>query len=187
MLLASVSLPGSNDVPGFWPAVWSMGNLGEYAFRFSKKIFIMNPISLGRCGYGASLDGMVCERLPLRSHLLIYPYSGRTHATLVMSVLPQIKPSMAFLSLLLRAETLTLMANCPTFPDSVFHDVHAQVNPIQARCILMAPTSAVPPQKSMSLKPRYVSILPSNTHTQPFHHFRYNTALRLYLSPLSGG
>jgi len=39
ILLVSVSLPGSNKVPGFWPAVWSMGNLG-------------------RMGYGASLDGM---------------------------------------------------------------------------------------------------------------------------------
>lgn len=35
----SVTLPGSNDVPGLWPAVWTMGNLG-------------------RAGYGASLEGM---------------------------------------------------------------------------------------------------------------------------------
>ncbi|PPQ67112.1 hypothetical protein CVT25_005713 [Psilocybe cyanescens] len=35
----SVTLPGSNDVVGLWPAVWTMGNLG-------------------RAGYGASLDGM---------------------------------------------------------------------------------------------------------------------------------
>jgi beta-glucanase (GH16 family) len=39
MLVASVSLPGSNSVPGFWPALWTMGNLG-------------------RSGYGASLEGM---------------------------------------------------------------------------------------------------------------------------------
>ncbi|KAG2120710.1 glycoside hydrolase family 16 protein [Suillus discolor] len=39
MVLASVSLPGKNDVSGLWPAVWSMGNLG-------------------RVGYGASLEGM---------------------------------------------------------------------------------------------------------------------------------
>ncbi|KAH9837168.1 beta-glucan synthesis-associated [Rhodofomes roseus] len=36
---ASVSLPGTNNIMGFWPAVWMMGNLG-------------------RAGYGASLDGM---------------------------------------------------------------------------------------------------------------------------------
>ncbi|KAG1749837.1 glycoside hydrolase family 16 protein [Suillus paluster] len=39
MVLVSVSLPGTNDVSGLWPAVWSMGNLG-------------------RVGYGASLEGM---------------------------------------------------------------------------------------------------------------------------------
>jgi len=39
MIVASVTLPGMNNVRGFWPAVWTMGNLG-------------------RAGYGASLDGM---------------------------------------------------------------------------------------------------------------------------------
>jgi len=39
ILLASVSLPGNSEVPGLWPALWSMGNLG-------------------RAGYGASLEGM---------------------------------------------------------------------------------------------------------------------------------
>ncbi|KII94974.1 glycoside hydrolase family 16 protein, partial [Plicaturopsis crispa FD-325 SS-3] len=34
----NVSLPGVNNIVGFWPAVWTMGNLG-------------------RAGYGASLDG----------------------------------------------------------------------------------------------------------------------------------
>lgn len=36
---ANVSLPGVPNVMGFWPAIWTMGNLG-------------------RAGYGASLDGM---------------------------------------------------------------------------------------------------------------------------------
>ena len=40
----SVSLPGVNDVVGLWPAVWTMGNLG-------------------RAGYGASLEGLVCSFL----------------------------------------------------------------------------------------------------------------------------
>lgn len=39
LILASVSLPGINNVEGLWPAVWTMGNLG-------------------RAGYGASLEGM---------------------------------------------------------------------------------------------------------------------------------
>ncbi|KAJ8594833.1 beta-glucan synthesis-associated [Rhizopogon salebrosus TDB-379] len=38
MVLVSVSLPGTNDISGLWPAVWTMGNLG-------------------RVGYGASLEG----------------------------------------------------------------------------------------------------------------------------------
>lgn len=38
---ASVMLPGSPNILGLWPAIWSMGNLG-------------------RAGYGASLDGLVC-------------------------------------------------------------------------------------------------------------------------------
>jgi len=39
MVLASVTLPGANNVVGLWPAVWTMGNLG-------------------RVGYGASLEGL---------------------------------------------------------------------------------------------------------------------------------
>ncbi|EJF66804.1 glycoside hydrolase family 16 protein [Dichomitus squalens] len=39
MVLASVVLPGINNVVGLWPAIWTMGNLG-------------------RAGYGASLEGM---------------------------------------------------------------------------------------------------------------------------------
>jgi len=35
----SVQLPGTNEASGYWPAVWTMGNLG-------------------RAGYGASTDGM---------------------------------------------------------------------------------------------------------------------------------
>ncbi|KAI0698410.1 glycoside hydrolase family 16 protein [Cerioporus squamosus] len=39
MVLASVVLPGANNIVGLWPAIWTMGNLG-------------------RAGYGASLEGM---------------------------------------------------------------------------------------------------------------------------------
>ncbi|TRM69919.1 glycoside hydrolase family 16 protein [Schizophyllum amplum] len=39
LFLASVTLPGSPNVAGLWPAVWAMGNLG-------------------RAGFGATLDGM---------------------------------------------------------------------------------------------------------------------------------
>lgn len=40
MVEASVVLPGTNNVVGLWPAIWTMGNLG-------------------RAGYGASLEGTV--------------------------------------------------------------------------------------------------------------------------------
>lgn len=39
LIEVSVQLPGSNSVSGYWPAVWTMGNLG-------------------RAGYGATTDGM---------------------------------------------------------------------------------------------------------------------------------
>ncbi|KAF9445544.1 glycoside hydrolase family 16 protein [Macrolepiota fuliginosa MF-IS2] len=39
ILETSVRLPGSNTVPGLWPAVWTMGNLG-------------------RAGYGATVEGL---------------------------------------------------------------------------------------------------------------------------------
>ncbi|KAI5123165.1 hypothetical protein M0805_000868 [Coniferiporia weirii] len=38
LFVASVTLPGENNIHGLWPAVWTMGNLG-------------------RAGYGASLEG----------------------------------------------------------------------------------------------------------------------------------
>ncbi|KAJ7062523.1 beta-glucan synthesis-associated [Mycena amicta] len=39
LLLANVNLPGTTNVIGLWPAIWTMGNLG-------------------RAGYGATLEGM---------------------------------------------------------------------------------------------------------------------------------
>lgn len=49
---AATILPGSNNVVGLWPAIWTMGNLG-------------------RAGYGASLDGTVCIRIVLAVPQLI--------------------------------------------------------------------------------------------------------------------
>jgi len=40
LIEASVQLPGTHNVVGMWPAIWTMGNLG-------------------RAGYGASLEGTV--------------------------------------------------------------------------------------------------------------------------------
>ncbi|EEB99520.1 hypothetical protein MPER_00791, partial [Moniliophthora perniciosa FA553] len=38
LIVSSVTLPGTHNVLGLWPAIWTMGNLG-------------------RAGFGASLDG----------------------------------------------------------------------------------------------------------------------------------
>ncbi|KAG8751924.1 beta-glucan synthesis-associated protein [Serendipita sp. 396] len=57
LLEVSVQLPGLPTVSGFWPAVWTMGNLG-------------------RAGYGASTDGMwpysyeTCDRGTLKNQTL---------------------------------------------------------------------------------------------------------------------
>lgn len=36
----SVTLPGSNDVVGLWPAVWTMGNLGATYSIIVLKIYL---------------------------------------------------------------------------------------------------------------------------------------------------
>jgi beta-glucan synthesis-associated protein KRE6 len=57
LIETSVQLPGSSTVPGFWPAVWTMGNLG-------------------RAGYGASTDGLwpysyeACDRGTVKNQTL---------------------------------------------------------------------------------------------------------------------
>lgn len=92
-MAASVRLPGANNVSGLWPAVWTMGNLGDnYNHLLNSSDLISSVLDLGRAGYGASLEGMVC--------LISFPYnlvqpltlgngmryrSGRIAMTLVMS------------------------------------------------------------------------------------------------------
>ena len=43
-----MQLPGTNNVVGMWPAIWTMGNLG-------------------RAGYGASLEGMVGSKVMINA------------------------------------------------------------------------------------------------------------------------
>ncbi|KAF7337424.1 GH16 domain-containing protein [Mycena sanguinolenta] len=64
ILVSSVTLPGTTNVLGLWPAVWAMGNLG-------------------RAGYGASLDGMVCLRSLSSCHSST-PCLSRFPATLLV-------------------------------------------------------------------------------------------------------
>ena len=64
---ASVQLPGTYNVVGMWPAVWTMGNLG-------------------RAGYGASLEGMVSFHPPSMRSGTHRRTSGHTRTILVMLV-----------------------------------------------------------------------------------------------------
>jgi beta-glucanase (GH16 family) len=56
LIEVSVTLPGSNNIHGLWPAVWALGNLG-------------------RAGYGASLDGMVRSRICWLNWVSAYSYA----------------------------------------------------------------------------------------------------------------
>jgi beta-glucan synthesis-associated protein KRE6 len=33
LIETSVSLPGTNNIVGLWPAIWTLGNLGKFFFR----------------------------------------------------------------------------------------------------------------------------------------------------------
>ena len=48
----SVQLPGSDKVPGFWPAFWAMGNLGRAGYMPSTGGFW--PYSYDKCGKGSN-------------------------------------------------------------------------------------------------------------------------------------
>jgi beta-glucan synthesis-associated protein KRE6 len=57
LIETSVTLPGINNVVGLWPAIWTLGNLGESFLEHDKQTGSI--MSIGRAGYGASLDGTV--------------------------------------------------------------------------------------------------------------------------------
>ena len=65
----SVSLPGKSDVGGFWPGVWTMGNLG-------------------RAGYGATNEGEWGSRPGAKVPRSHDKECGRTLMTRAMSVSP---------------------------------------------------------------------------------------------------
>jgi beta-glucanase (GH16 family) len=59
LIETSVTLPGINNVVGLWPAIWTLGNLGECFFGNHTIINHNTTMPAGRAGYGASLDGTV--------------------------------------------------------------------------------------------------------------------------------
>ena len=108
---------------------------------------------IGRAGYGASLEGMVCPKLYLT--LLfgnISTHSGHILTTHVMLGLPRIRPSMVYLFLQRR----TVMAVCryPSFLGKSFPDALALVNHTPVLSMLMAPTLVAQLPKLIFLKLR---------------------------------
>lgn len=74
---ASVTLPGTNNIVGLWPAIWSMGNLGACSISVAGILFIdlvFHRLFLGRVGYGASLEGMV-SKISLGKTLFLWRFS----------------------------------------------------------------------------------------------------------------
>jgi hypothetical protein len=121
----SVSLPGVTDIVGLWPAVWTMGNLG-------------------RAGYGASLEGMVCLFFLLVMMVFVeYPTSLHSGLIAMMRVmLVPLQTSQSVGNLLQQPSTGTQarVAFYHTLLVNVCHGVHAKENRIQDQCIQMRHT-----------------------------------------------
>ncbi|KAF7377691.1 Beta-glucan synthesis-associated protein [Mycena sanguinolenta] len=82
LLVASATIPGTNNILGLWPAVWAMGNLG-------------------RAGYGASLDGMwASAKLTLdgSAGLISYSPATRMSRTTVNFRISEVKDCLAALA-----------------------------------------------------------------------------------------
>lgn len=137
----AVTLPGTNNIVGLWPAVWTMGNLG-------------------RAGFGASLEGMV--RISYFDPLLCLPaeqrmpYSGRTHMIVVMLVQWRISPLMGSLLPPWRTVMLAMEAFCRSFLVSASRAAHAQANHTQVPCTRMERMSEGRLLKSIFSRLRYV-------------------------------
>jgi beta-glucan synthesis-associated protein KRE6 len=57
MVLASVTLPGQNNVSGLWPAIWFVTS---FSFALISHFALNRTLgNLGRVGYGATMEGMV--------------------------------------------------------------------------------------------------------------------------------
>lgn len=134
----SVSLPGFNNVHGLWPAVWTMGNLG-------------------RAGYGASLEGMVCARLSQSAEpLFSYPHSGHTPTTPAMSGPSRTRQSMVFLSMQRSTAILAMAVYYLSFLVRGFLVAHARGSPTPDLSTRMANTSVAPRPRLIYSKPRYL-------------------------------
>lgn len=132
----SVSLPGFNNVHGLWPAVWTMGNLG-------------------RAGYGASLEGMVCAQLGWTTEpLFSCPRSGHTPTTPVMLGPSRTRRSMVFLSMQRSTAIRAMVVYCPSFRARGSPVAHARGSLTLDLSTQTANTSAARRLRLIFLKPR---------------------------------
>lgn len=139
---AAVQLPGTNNIIGMWPAIWTMGNLG-------------------RAGYGASLEGLVrvVQFFILTRDCNPIEYSGPTRTTHVMSEQHLIRRSMAFLTLQRSMATTCMMVPCLISLAKNFRDVLVTEKTILVLNILMEPTWDDLPLRLTSSKHKLVEIL----------------------------
>lgn len=118
---ASVQLPGTNNVVGMWPAIWTMGNLG-------------------RAGYGATLEGMVSSlvlAIPISQPETLVNSSGHIPTTRATLARRPIKHSMVYPLLPLSTETHTTTTGYPFSRGKSYRDAHVQARIIQGPNIRM--------------------------------------------------
>ena len=101
-------MPSANNVYGLWPAIWTMGNLG-------------------RAGYGATLEGLVClKQCDIAAFDYINLNSGLTHMTLVILAQSPIRQSTAFQQPLLWVVIQVKEVHYLFFRDSGYRGVHVR-------------------------------------------------------------
>ncbi|CCM02458.1 uncharacterized protein FIBRA_04557 [Fibroporia radiculosa] len=74
----SVSLPGAHNAPGFWPAIWTMGNLGRAGYGSTTEG--MWPYSYDSCDVGTFPNQTYQNHTPSAAEGLSYQPGQRTSA-----------------------------------------------------------------------------------------------------------
>lgn len=126
----AVQLPGTNNVAGMWPAIWTMGNLG-------------------RAGYGATLEGMVRSPTSLlasdtKADTFDSGLTLTTHAMLGPRLTKRVTVYLARHSLM---GIMRITMRYPTYLVKGYRGVPAKAKIIQGLSTLMVRTLGEPPQR----------------------------------------
>ena len=133
---SSVQLPGANNVLGFWPAIWTLGNLG-------------------RAGYGASLEGLVNIFAGTSSYFeFISTSSGLTRTMPAMLVQRLTRLSTDCQLQRRRMVTPFTTDGFHFYQVNAFLDAHATARAILDQFMPIGHTWGGPPLKLTSSKPR---------------------------------